>query len=187
MLTELEPELLEVSFATRSGLLAVRAGDRLAMDFPSRPPTPCEAPPELITGLGAKPETVLKSRDFLAVYASEDEVRNLQPDFALLKRLPSLGVIVTAAGRDVDFVSRFFAPQAGIDEDPVTGSAHSTLIPYWAERLGKKELRARQISATGRRAVVYRPRRSRRDRGACRAVFARDDPPIGRGSRARKV
>jgi PhzF family phenazine biosynthesis protein len=147
---ELEPNLSKVAFETRSGRLKVRrVDDRLVMDFPSRRPTPCEQPPELIGGLGAKPEAVLKSRDFLAVYASEDAIRALRPDFSLLKHLPCLGVIVTAPGKDVDFVSRFFAPQAGIDEDPVTGSAHSTLTPYWAERLGKSRLHARQISTRG--------------------------------------
>ncbi|HEY1599368.1 MAG TPA: PhzF family phenazine biosynthesis protein [Pirellulales bacterium] len=147
---ELEPDLADIAFETRSGQLKVRrVGDRLAMDFPSRRPVPCEPPHELIAGLGANPATVLKSRDFLAVYASEDAIRELQPDFSVLKRLPSLGVIVTAPGKNVDFVSRFFAPQAGINEDPVTGSAHSTLTPYWAERLGKSQLHARQISTRG--------------------------------------
>jgi predicted PhzF superfamily epimerase YddE/YHI9 len=92
---------------------------------------------------------VLKSRNFLAVYDSQAEVAALTPDMALLARLDCLGVIVTARGEDADFVSRFFAPRAGIPEDPVTGSAHSSLIPFWAERLGKTELFARQISWRG--------------------------------------
>jgi predicted PhzF superfamily epimerase YddE/YHI9 len=146
----LEPWLDEVAFETRSGRLMVRrAGEKLVMDFPSRRPVPCTPPAALVEGLGRQPQAVLKSRDFLAVFADEDEVRTLTPNFALLKQVPSLGVIVTAPGQKVDFVSRFFAPQAGIDEDPVTGSAHSTLIPYWAERLGKTELHALQVSRRG--------------------------------------
>jgi PhzF family phenazine biosynthesis protein len=150
VLDELEPGLAEVAFETRSGRLTVRrAGGRLAMDFPSRKPKPCDPPADLLAGLGSRPQEVLTSRDFLAVYESEDEVRALEPDMARLKRLPSLGVIVTAPGGSVDFVSRFFAPQSGVDEDPVTGSAHSTLIPYWAERLGKQRLHALQVSRRG--------------------------------------
>ena len=97
--------------------------------------------------LGWIPREVLKTRDYLAVLSSEDEILALKPDFAQLARLDCLGVICTAPGRDCDFVSRFFAPAAGIAEDPVTGSAHCTLIPYWSERLGKKTLHARQLSA----------------------------------------
>jgi PhzF family phenazine biosynthesis protein len=147
---ELEPGASEVAFDTRSGRLTVRrVDDRLAMDFPSRPPKPCEPPEDLLAGLRMRPQKVLTSRDFLAVYESEDAVRALTPDMLRLKRLPCLGVIATAPGRDVDFVSRFFAPQSGVDEDPVTGSAHSTLIPYWAERLGKRHLHAKQVSRRG--------------------------------------
>jgi len=144
---QLEPRLGEVAFDTRSGRLVVRRlGERLSMDFPARKPTPCDAPADFAAALGATPDAVLKSRDFLAVFRTEEEVRALAPDMAALKRLPCLGIIVTAPGETVDFVSRFFAPQAGIDEDPVTGSAHSTLVPYWAERLGKRQLHALQVS-----------------------------------------
>lgn len=143
----LEPWLTEVGFDTRSGRLVVRRAEgRLSMDFPARKPTPCEAPAALVEGLRLAPQQVLKSRDFVAVYTSEDEVRSLTPDMSLLKQLPSLGVIATAPGKEADFVSRFFAPQSGVDEDPVTGSAHSTLIPYWAERLEKRQLHALQVS-----------------------------------------
>lgn len=139
-----------VRFHSRSGLLTVpRAGELLTLDFPARPAVPCAAPDALIRGLGAKPAAVLKSRDYLAVFASEAEVRALKPDFAVLKTLDCLGIIATAPGGDCDFVSRFFAPAAGIDEDPVTGSAHCTLIPYWAQRLGKAKLFARQVSRRG--------------------------------------
>jgi PhzF family phenazine biosynthesis protein len=139
-----------VRFHTRSGLLTVaHSGDLLTLDFPSRPPTPSPAPEALIRGLGATPNEVLKARDYLAVFASEAEVRALKPDFAVLQTLDCLGIIATAPGDDCDFVSRFFAPGAGVDEDPVTGSAHCTLIPFWALRLGKTELSARQVSARG--------------------------------------
>jgi len=140
----------EVRFHSRSGLLSVaRNGDLLTLDFPSRQPTTTAAPEALIRGLGAKPGVVLKARDYLAVFANEAEVRALKPDFALLRTLDCLGIIATAPGSNCDFVSRFFAPGAGVDEDPVTGSAHCTLIPYWAERLAKTKLFARQVSARG--------------------------------------
>lgn len=140
----------EVRFHSRSGLLTVsHANDLLTLDFPSRPATACAAPETLIRGLGAKPKEVLKARDYLAVFANEAEVRALKPDFAALKTLDCLGIIATAPGSDCDFVSRFFAPGAGVDEDPVTGSAHCTLIPFWAERLGKTKLNARQVSQRG--------------------------------------
>ena len=148
----LERGLTEVAFDTRSGRLIVRSsGGRLCMDFPACKPEPCEPPPDLLAGLRGRPQAVLKSRDFLAVFPAEDDVRALDPDFAVLRRVPCLGVIATAAGKSVgvDFVSRFFAPAAGVDEDPVTGSAHSTLIPYWAERLAKPKLHALQISRRG--------------------------------------
>ena len=103
----------------------------------------------LIKGLGAEPREVLKSRDYFAVFDSASDVAGLKPDFDLLNQVDSLGIIVTARDEDADFVSRFFAPRAGINEDPVTGSAHCTLIPFWSERLKKTELRARQVSQRG--------------------------------------
>ena len=137
----------EIHFHSRSGLLTVSGeGDQLTLNFPTRLATPCTAPETLIRGLGAKPAEVLKARDYLAVFASEAEVRALKPDFATLKSLDCLGIIATAPGDDCDFVSRFFAPGAGVDEDPVTGSAHCTLIPYWSQRLGQSKLFARQVS-----------------------------------------
>jgi predicted PhzF superfamily epimerase YddE/YHI9 len=101
----------------------------------------------LIEGLGRTPQKILKARDWMAVFENPDDVRAIKPRFDLLARLDK--VIVTAPGQDVDFVSRFFAPGIGVNEDPVTGSAHCTLIPYWAERLGKTKLHARQLSARG--------------------------------------
>jgi len=140
----------ELRFHTRSGLLTVtRDKEMLTLDFPSRPAAPCAVPDALIRGLGATPKKVFKSRDYLAVFTNEAEVRALKPDFAVLKTLDCLGIIATAPGTDCDSVSRFFAPSAGVDEDPVTGSAHCTLIPYWAERSGKTKLSARQVSQRG--------------------------------------
>lgn len=171
LFTELGFREPSVRFQTRSGFLsAARKNDVVELDFPSRPPKPCAAPDMLIKGLGAEPCEVLKSRDYLAVFDSACAVASLKPDFELLGQVESLGVIVTARDEAVDFVSRFFAPRAGINEDPVTGSAHCTLIPFWAERLGKAKLHARQISqrsgelicrlegdrvAIGGRAAIY--------------------------------
>lgn len=140
----------EVHFASRSGRLTVeRVGERLVLDFPSRPPQPSPTPEALVRGLGCMPTEVRRARDYLALLATAGEVAALQPDLAALSELDCLGIIVTAPGEDVDFVSRFFAPRAGVAEDPVTGSAHCTLIPYWSERLNKTELTARQLSARG--------------------------------------
>jgi predicted PhzF superfamily epimerase YddE/YHI9 len=142
-----------IRFNTQSGPLVVaRSGDLLVMDFPSRPALPCEPPTVLLRGLGKEPVEVRGARDYLAVYATEEDVRALAPDMTLLGRIDRMGVIATAPARDpreADFVSRFFAPKVGIPEDPVTGSSHSTLIPYWARRLGTQVLRARQVSARG--------------------------------------
>lgn len=139
-----------IRFHSRSGELTVtREDQRLTLDFPSRPAVASPAPAALLRGLGAVPAAVLKSRDYLAVFAHADELRALQPDFATLQTLDCLGIIATAPGVDCDFISRFFAPAAGVNEDPVTGSAHCTLIPYWAERLGQTKLLARQVSQRG--------------------------------------
>jgi PhzF family phenazine biosynthesis protein len=141
----------EVRFRSKSGPLRVTAeGDRLALDFPSRPPEPAEGSAAAVAAaLGARPRAVLASRDYLALLESEDEVRALAPDMAKVKALDRMAVIATAPGRGCDFVSRFFAPQVGVPEDPVTGSAHCTLVPYWSRRLGRTSLFARQVSARG--------------------------------------
>lgn len=150
----------EVRFGTRSGeLTASREGDRIWLDFPSRPPRPTEAPDALAAALGVEPREVEVARDWLVVVESAEHVRWLTPDMEALRHLPGdrLGVIVTAEGEGgtddgaatADFVSRFFAPGAGVPEDPVTGSSHCTLAPYWAERLGKRELHGRQLSRRG--------------------------------------
>ncbi len=142
-----------LEFETASGRLRVTRDSegRFVLDLPARAPAPWEAPPALAAGLGGEPEQVLMARDCLALFGSEREVRQLAPDSEALKAIDCLGVIVSAPGdaADVDFVSRFFAPRAGIAEDPVTGSAHCTLTPYWAKRLGKNRLAARQVSARG--------------------------------------
>lgn len=139
-----------VSFKTKSGILNVRYMDKqLIMDFPARNAEPCKAPDDLIRGLGAKPSEILASRDYMAIYGNEEEIVSLQPDMAVLRSIDRFGVIVTAPGKTVDFVSRFFAPKAGIPEDPVTGSAHCTLIPYWSKRLSKSKLHALQVSERG--------------------------------------
>ncbi|HYG21293.1 MAG TPA: PhzF family phenazine biosynthesis protein [Verrucomicrobiae bacterium] len=139
-----------ITFETRSGKLKVtRASDLLTLDFPSRPATGCAPPTDLIQALGRTPVHTGKARDYLAVLDSEKAVRELQPDLNAVSRLDCLGVIVTAPGDHCDFVSRFFAPSIGVPEDPVTGSAHCTLIPYWAERLGRSRMHARQLSRRG--------------------------------------
>lgn len=140
----------KIAFETRSGTLVVTEdGERLALDFPSQPPKPVAAPAGLEAALGAKPVEVLQEIDLVCVFESARQVRELRPDPRALARIDARGVIVTAPGDDCDFVSRFFAPRVGVDEDPVTGSAHCKLIPYWSKRLGRRELFARQVSARG--------------------------------------
>jgi PhzF family phenazine biosynthesis protein len=149
----LERGRASVPFRTlKAGTLTVaREGDRLAMDFPAWPPEPAAADPRVLAALGAAPAETLSGRGrTLAVFARAEDVAALKPDFAAMRGLPGGDVIATARGQDgVDFVSRYFAPNHGIDEDPVTGSAHCVLTPYWASRLGKTRLSARQISARG--------------------------------------
>jgi len=152
-----------VAFESQSGSLAVArkripggrvAGEMLELDFPASPAVPCDTPADLVLGLGGKPRETLRSRDFLAVFESEDEVRALLPKAEALERLEARGVIATAPaqrsdGAGHDYVLRFFVPHLGILEDPATGSAHCTLAPYWAKRLGRARLGARQLSVRG--------------------------------------
>jgi PhzF family phenazine biosynthesis protein len=146
----LDPAAEAVRFRTRSGELVVRRkGELLSMDFPARSPKQCAPDAALAAALGRPPGELQASRDYLAVYESEEDVRALAPDMKALAAVGHFAVIVTAPGRAVDFVSRFFAPASGVDEDPVTGSAHCTLVPYWAKRLQKDELRALQVSSRG--------------------------------------
>lgn len=151
VLTHLSPGAAEVRFQTRSGELTVsRQEDRYAMDFPADRPRPCTVAAMAVkAGLGLNARELLEGMFYLALLESEAAVRALRPELARWKNLDRLGVIVTAPGDEVDFVSRFFAPKAGIDEDPVTGSAHCMLVPFWAERLGKETFHARQVSRRG--------------------------------------
>jgi PhzF family phenazine biosynthesis protein len=151
ILNDLTPNEPSVSFETKSGTLTVtRAGEVYSMDFPARPPQACaDVYPGLLAALGGKPEAVLAARDYFVVYGSEEELRALKPDMAGLMNLDRFAVIATAPGREFDFVSRFFAPAKGVPEDPVTGSSHCSLIPYWSQRLGKKKLHAFQASPRG--------------------------------------
>jgi PhzF family phenazine biosynthesis protein len=148
----LAPSRDGVTFQTeKAGPLTVtRDGELLALELPSRPPERCPEPTGMADALGKRPVEIYAARDYLAVYESAEEVKALSPDFEAVARLDRFAVIVTAPGRDgVDFVSRFFAPGHGVNEDPVTGSSHCTLIPYWAARLGKTRLEARQVSQRG--------------------------------------
>jgi len=154
LFNELHPELESVEFASRSGPLFVRRnGKMLTMDFPTWHLESLEAPPTaLLAGLGSKPQevySVTSGNNYFAVYSSEAEVVALQPDFAKLETLHPSGVIVTAPGNNSDCSSRYFAPSYGIPEDPATGSIHSALTPFWAKRLNKKEIHARQVSPRG--------------------------------------
>jgi len=143
----------QARFDTRSGLLtAERRGEWIELNFPSTPEEPAAAPADLVKGLGVTPKYAGKSKfDYLLEVDSEDTVRGLNPDLTLLKKVPTRGIIVTslATPGGYDFVSRFFAPRSGVDEDPVTGSAHCCLGPYWSKRLKKNELVAYQASARG--------------------------------------
>jgi PhzF family phenazine biosynthesis protein len=141
-----------LAFQSRSsGELRVdRAGERLVLDFPSRPAVPSDAPALLAESLGAQPAEVFKNRDYIAVFERQEQVATLKPDLAGIAKLEGVqGVCVTAPGNDCDFVSRYFAPSVGVPEDSVTGSTHCALIPYWAKRLGKTNLHARQLSPRG--------------------------------------
>lgn len=149
LFTELGCQGDQLHFHTlKAGTLTVhKEGERYTLDFPSRPPAACEIPAGLLDAMGGTtPSEVLSSRDHILVYESEADVLALQPNFVALAKLTSMGIIATAKGEQSDFVSRFFIPGAGINEDPVTGSAHCNLIPYWAEKLNKTELHAIQVS-----------------------------------------
>ncbi len=151
LFSELDQSHRTISFDTKSGELIVRKHEKgFALDFPARPPAPVSINPSLLPALGdIQPQDVLGARDYLVRYETEAQVRSLSPKMEVLKSVDRFAVIVTAPGTDCDFVSRFFAPAKGVNEDPVTGSAHCTLIPYWAAHLNKTVLHARQISARG--------------------------------------
>lgn len=154
LFTEIDPAAEAAEFYTQSGTLTVRrlGDDRLQMDFPRHEPIRMDAPFALVSGLKLPPREVYfteENPNFYAVYETEAEIRALAPDFAALLPLGALGIAATAPGADCDFVSRYFAPGFGIPEDPVTGSTHCALAPYWAGRLGRTELFARQVSPRG--------------------------------------
>lgn len=150
VVNELEPGVRSVAFNSGVGLLEVEVrDDSFILDFPSRPPRPVQTTAALDEAMGKAPIEVLKARDLVLVYEKESDVIALHPDFQKLAAASTFGVLATARGNNVDFVSRCFFPAVGIDEDPVTGSAHCSLIPFWAERLGRNTLTALQRSRRG--------------------------------------
>ena len=139
-----------IVFSSKSGPLTVtREGEELVLDFPAQPPRPCVTPPGLADALGAEPAECLEFVDLMAVFDDPETVLGISPKMHVLAGLDYRGVIITATAPDYDFISRFFAPAVGVPEDPVTGSAHTKLTPYWAGRLNRTRLRARQVSARG--------------------------------------
>ena len=152
VLFDQNPAQTLLRFHTRSGVLLVdRDGEQLRLNVPAQAMTPCPIPEGLVEALGAAPQSCLMGVDLMAVFATDDCIQTLTPTMTALAQLPGRGVIVTAPGRGVDMVSRFFAPGIGIPEDPVTGSAHCSLAPYWALRLGRPKLEAQQLSPRGGR------------------------------------
>lgn len=141
-----------IMFETQSGeLIVTRQGDLLGMDFPARPAVHCDAPALLFDAIGKEPLTIYKAREYMCVYPHEEDILALTPNSALFQKVDCFGVVVTAPSNDsaCDFVSRYFYYEDGVKEDPVTGSAHCTLIPYWAEQLDKQMLFAKQVSHRG--------------------------------------
>ena len=139
-----------IEFESKSGTLTVlRNADWLVMDLPAQPPVPCNVPYEIVKAFDRASIECLRSEDYIVVFETESDIVSIKPDIAYLKKLDLRGVIITARSREYDFVSRFFAPKYGIDEDPVTGSAHTQLIPYWARKLEKTKMKAKQVSSRG--------------------------------------
>jgi len=154
VLNRVEPGRRSVLFTSPAGPLDVsRDGDLYALDLPARAPHPCPEPPGLAAALGARPRQVLRAAYFIAVFDNAAEIAALTPDFAALARLETPGIIVTAPGTDIgcDIATRYFAPAKGVPEDHVTGSAHAQIVPFWAQRLGREVLEARQLSKRGGR------------------------------------
>jgi PhzF family phenazine biosynthesis protein len=140
----------KIIFHSKSGplLVAKRADGQITLDFPANPPEQTREDEMITAALGIKPESVYKSLfDYMVVMENQSEIESLKPDFTIMKKLVARGLIATAPGDQTDFVSRCFYPQSGIDEDPVTGSAHVVMVPYWAKKLGKNKLSAIQLSA----------------------------------------
>ncbi len=140
----------KIEFESKTGPLTVFQKDNwLIMDLPAQPPIPCDIPGEIVKAFDKVPIECLRSEDYIVVFETESDILSIKPDIDYLKKLDLRGVIITARSRQYDFVSRFFAPKYGIDEDPVTGSAHTQLIPYWAKKLGKTKMRVKQVSSRG--------------------------------------
>ncbi|PCJ17555.1 MAG: isomerase [SAR86 cluster bacterium] len=140
----------EIRFNTKSGVLTVaRSGEYLRMNFPAQPPVPCETPSQIVEAFSQEPSECLKFADVIAVFDSEEAVREADPDMVLLEQIDCRGIIITAQAKDYDFIARWFGPRTGISEDPVTGSAFTQLVPYWAERLNKTSFSAKQVSQRG--------------------------------------
>lgn len=139
-----------IRFDSRSGELSVtREGDLLVLDFPAQPPTSCDVPDEIAAAFGVEPVECLVAADLIVIYKDESFVRTVAPDIGKLRDISHRGIIITAASTEYDFVARFFGPNVGIDEDPVTGSAYTQLVPYWAARTGQKKFHAKQVSGRG--------------------------------------
>lgn len=151
ILNRLDRQRERVSFESKSGRLVVTrsADERLELDFPASPGTPCDPPRGLVDAIGIRPREVVNAYDLMAIVESEDQVRSLAPRMDVVASLETRGLIVTAPGKHADYVARFFAPQVGIAEDPATGSSQCSLVPYWAKRLGRRTLHALQLSARG--------------------------------------
>lgn len=150
LFNELGYEKNEIIFSTLSGkLIVTKDADMLTLNFPSQKPEPCELPPSLEKAMGEKHLECLKNTDYVLVFENEDTIKNISPNHDMIRKTDARGVIVTARSAEYDFVARFFAAGTGIDEDPVTGSAYTKLVPYWAEKLGKTSFKARQVSERG--------------------------------------
>lgn len=140
----------EISFDSKSGELIVRRNDDLLeMDFPAQPPTQCDTPELLIKAFNVTPLECLKAEDYIVAFENESDVLNAKPNLALLSELNLRGVAITSKSNSYDFITRFFAPKYGLNEDPVTGSAFTQLIPYWSDKLNKQNLNAKQVSNRG--------------------------------------
>ena len=145
----------EINFNSKSGVLKItKVEDGLCLNFPSDQPVTIKTDPLFLEILGIEPLMLLRGKDdYLAVFENQKQIKNMQPNFSLLKKLDARGLVISAPGDEVDFVSRCFYPEAGIEEDPVTGSAHTMLTPYWASQLSKDELEAHQLSKRGGKLI----------------------------------
>jgi len=140
----------KIEFDSKSGMLAVANDNEfLILDFSAQPPVSCDIPEEIVKAFGIAPIECLRSKDYVVVFERELDIESANPDFGELKKLDLRGVIITSKSKKYDFVVRFFAPKYGINEDPVTGSAYTQLMPYWSERLGSTKLHAKQVSSRG--------------------------------------